>query len=926
MIEEQIKLRNNAIAQANLLTDYKKLFVYHPSHRKKSSKKSIKQQKDLSMTETNSGGILSIFVSLLTEPLSRTGMARSNEDHLTVELILHLFRNLLCAGEPLFKDTDNVQESNKLHQELITLFDKELVLDIFLVLGQEMESRENVQYNLLLMEIMHHLLKSQVRFVLSVETMQFNWWCFFTVWTFSYNIPFSFIHYTQDPTLVARSVFNKKSTSFKAKVSAEKNRKFTSTDSFKQSLLSRSNVGSLGVKLRKERQRIQAASSSRHSHFGGTLVIQKEGGEQQFVAATKEGFQNHASNLSKVDAKRKTKKHQYFIGSGKPTSAYYACTGTHSSMIYTGPSSLRAQCVLHEFCSKFLEQCYGPVMKSLKDEFRRDSSRLEEEDKITFFRIVWFFCQWKRVTIEERDSNSSSEQRRTEKKSSAVGKLVFTMDVFTFNLVLTSLDFYLEHKKFKNLGQTVSLYTEMIRLLYSMHTSSDSMENIMAMGLMDNLYYKQDCLDKLPKLLSKWTPGTFTIDYLCDLMELTHMTLKTLEANEKACSNSVEKVKKSKKKGERQEEEPHDRVEMMKEKAAEFDTHIYFARKIISNQSVFMFTQLLSQYRFNAPRINDHIVAFFVRLCKFVVAKDEDFDFPENDKDEQKSNVTLEPMLFNMHLLTVLNEVLNDPCLRNDNDYHPLVSFGSTLVRHYARTCEKNPMLFVETLFRQSIPHRYCESLLNNYVSEELKMISERELLLEQQFKGYVNDSDENGDGAPSDIDDQIEILGDKQVEKEPMVSHINTKSNENDDDSSDEEQEMEFDDVRGVARNSSKDENDNSRWNDKRVFVPKRRRKTFENDDNSVNKDIESDPLDQEQSIRNIQDTLESEKSNAQGTSPSKPIIDQTPKLKRIKRTVFDDSSDEEEFGDTQVPILPSQQGRNRPNFDDSDDDDGLD
>ena len=33
VIEEQIKLRDNAIAQANLLTEYKKLFVYHPSHR-----------------------------------------------------------------------------------------------------------------------------------------------------------------------------------------------------------------------------------------------------------------------------------------------------------------------------------------------------------------------------------------------------------------------------------------------------------------------------------------------------------------------------------------------------------------------------------------------------------------------------------------------------------------------------------------------------------------------------------------------------------------------------------------------------------------------------------------------------------------------------------------------------------------------------
>jgi hypothetical protein len=49
-----------------------------------------------------------------------------------------------------------------LHQELIGLFEREVVLDILLVIAQEMESRENAQYNLLLMEILHHLLRTQV--------------------------------------------------------------------------------------------------------------------------------------------------------------------------------------------------------------------------------------------------------------------------------------------------------------------------------------------------------------------------------------------------------------------------------------------------------------------------------------------------------------------------------------------------------------------------------------------------------------------------------------------------------------------------------------------------------------------------------------------------------------------------------------------
>lgn len=155
MIEEQIKLRDNAIAQANLLAEYKRLFVHHPSHRRKKKAKGTPNSAE-------EGGLLSVFVSLLAEPLSKTGLARTTEDHLTMELVLHLFRNLLCAGDPILKDADKVQSSTILHQELIALFEREMVLDFFLVIGQEMENRENKQYNLLVMEVLHHMLKKQV--------------------------------------------------------------------------------------------------------------------------------------------------------------------------------------------------------------------------------------------------------------------------------------------------------------------------------------------------------------------------------------------------------------------------------------------------------------------------------------------------------------------------------------------------------------------------------------------------------------------------------------------------------------------------------------------------------------------------------------------------------------------------------------------
>ena len=84
IVSHQIKLRENALEQSRLLLDYKRIVAHHPSHH----------------SEKQGTGLLSVFVSLLAEPLSCNGASRKDSDHLTIELVFHLFRNLLAA-EPL---------------------------------------------------------------------------------------------------------------------------------------------------------------------------------------------------------------------------------------------------------------------------------------------------------------------------------------------------------------------------------------------------------------------------------------------------------------------------------------------------------------------------------------------------------------------------------------------------------------------------------------------------------------------------------------------------------------------------------------------------------------------------------------------------------------------------------------------------------
>lgn len=663
-IKEQIKLRENALAQADMLMEYKRAICHHASH----------------MGDSDQGGLLSIFVSLLAEPLSKTGTARTDEDHLTIELVLHLFRNLLQA-EPLLKTSVvNSDRAATLHDELVQLYDKELVLDILLVLSANMEQRENVPYNLLVMELLQHLLRNQ------------------------------------DPVAVAKS----------AKKNADK-KKARQKDP-ENAATATASAGSLKGHLVREKQSLGAAASltSRHSHFGGTLQLNKAGGKRQYVSSAQ--LDPRRKTVQAAAAKRKNKRSDPFIGSGRTLQS-------HTRMDHDGgPARVRAQQTLDRFCRRFVKECYGPVMKSLKNEFRRDSVRLEDGDRVVFFRIAWFFCQWWRVSGKTVQGDET-----------VLGQLIFTMDVFTFNLVLNATDTFQEHKKYARVSQTVALLSEMLHLLHVMYCSGESTEQIMAMGLMDRLFYGGDPLDRLPKLLSKWQPGTASREYLCDLVEVTHMTLKLLDTHAKACSDLSKTNAKE-----------HDTVAKMKAAAADFDVSSYFMRKIVSNHTTYMYTQLLSQYHVNAEHVNHRIVAFFLRVTKVKVANPDaiDAELPQNLL--ATKSVTLEPMLYTVHMLTVLNAILNDASIRKEKDYATTLQFAVKIVNNFANATKANPMLFVEAMFRHPVPHRFCELATNMYVSEELRMISERELLMEEQarFETETTRQDDDDD----DEDEELEF------------------------------------------------------------------------------------------------------------------------------------------------------------------------
>lgn len=880
VIQEQIVLRENAIAQSDLLMEYKKMFVRHSSHHYAFQNQKDKKSKSNNMSEGT--GLLSVFTSLLAEPLSKMGSSRTSADHLTIELVLHLMRNLLSIT-PLntFGSTEKAQHAAQLHREFLVLLEEEMVFDVLTCVGQEVERRENSGYNLLLMEILSCLLRGQ------------------------------------DPTDVALSAAESAAPVFETKVMPSKKKSAKTQRTITTARASSAGSNSLKAHLQSERQKLQLSASSRHSHFGGTLRISKGDGKQVYVSAsdylarksqTGGGGGAHAIGQP---VRRKNKKAEVFVGSGK-ASTLHSRPGASASLSreIAGPTSKRSKAALNSFCEKFVAQCYGPVMKSLKNEFRRDSNRLEDGDRTLFFRIVWFFHQWFRVSR----SNALTKKKGSVKESSAQN-LIFTMDVFMFNLVLNSTDEFFEHKKPAELAQTVSLYTEMIHMLHAMYESKDSTERMMALGLMDRIFYAVEPLDRLPRLLSRWTPGMFSREYLCDLIECSHITWKLLDVNAKKCIEIFPSDKLSTKR-------PKDAVERMNLTASEFDKETYFSRKFVSNQIVFMYTQLLSQYAVNAPEINRHIVAYLIRLCKMEI-KSGDGDEMEFDDALGKNELaaktsTMEPMLYNIGLLTVLDTILNDKAIRDKNDFEALLVFAASFMKRFAKASEENPMLYVEALFKHPVPHRFCELSTNVYVNEELRMIAVRDLLLadQQRFEQAEGNDDEQNEEEENEVtydddeEDEIEFNDDamaadelkrrrlRSLRKRRKLNEKKSKSNKH------------------TAEEGSSDESDDE---DNRE----------ENEFSGVNNDTSAATTALSEQVKVAEDAGDqsmAEEPTSQQTMPTQespqdvgsPVLSGKKRIRKsLGATQQEEDSDDEDFGGTVGPITT------KPNFFEDDDDD---
>ncbi|CAM9181854.1 unnamed protein product [Hapterophycus canaliculatus] len=631
--DQQTRRRENAVSQQAALHAFKRAFV--------------------------SKDVLSVVVGMLEEPLSHTGVARTDEDNFSIELCLTLLRNVLNIEDPTTGMSTSLGDHySQMHEQLIALFKDALLLDILLLLAQDVHARENAKLNLLLVEIFHCIIRDQEpRDVIAAHRLQ-----------------------------------------------AQKEAFKGPSGGISPARQSGGSLMSVLVKEKAKRGLGAGQMHSRHARFGGTLQV--GGGNGTTARMVANPFKDRVDCVPQA-TRKKTKRGKTFTVDD--------VSGTSSGLSDSHKATLARE-ALYEFCCSFLKTAYDPFMRSIKNEFRIDSSRLQPGDKGMMFRLMYFFMSFHHQLHQAAVKDAIEAGRKgAGLPKFELGHVLETMDLMSFNLVLREVETAISEKSTKRLAECVAVLKEMMHIVAMLNESSERAHQLVALGLLARIFYASEPLDKLHDIVRNWQPGKHTKSFLCHLVELVHTTLKTLEWYTNDRAKFIGGVDVNMVDSENVEGKVDKAVLDRVASAKQFDFQRYF-RRLATNSTVRMYSNLLEHYATNSVRTNHYILSFMMRLSNFTgdVSKKRRGERIEMDNGHSGDRVTFEPMLYNVYTLGVFQKVLDDPFTRKSSFKH-LVHFILSIVRHFGALAQKNHLVFVEAFFQHPHPHQFCESLVNIY-------------------------------------------------------------------------------------------------------------------------------------------------------------------------------------------------------------------
>ena len=289
-------------------------------------------------------------------------------------------------------------------------------------------------------------------------------------------------------------------------------------------------------------------NSSRHSRFGGSYWVTNMKGVDNKNTLV---HHKHVKDVKEISFDHKK------FQARKPKRARPALETKVERR-----STLSIRLFLKEFCVKFLENCYNPLMKVVKENVV--SHRSQENDETYYIWAMRFFMMFNRA--------------HTFKAEYVRETLHISSFHYIYKQTSTYYEQFLMHKKSgwepwqKRLHLGVQAYKELLMYVSCMDRAEDEVLKEGAAVIKNNIFYHEEYREVFILLLKHHNQAKQPRSYLVDLVETFHVFLKLLEGY---CSNKgtllikkKKRVVKRKKKANTQSEQ-QDGVELSTEQMCE---------------------------------------------------------------------------------------------------------------------------------------------------------------------------------------------------------------------------------------------------------------------------------------------------------------------------------------------------------------------
>ncbi|KAL3694777.1 hypothetical protein R1sor_008428 [Riccia sorocarpa] len=233
------------------------------------------------------------------------------------------------------------------------------------------------------------------------------------------------------------------------------------------------------------------------------------------------------------------------------------------------PTSDHLQVLLKEFVNQLLASGYNILMQGIKDDLRRDRTSSEERDPVPFFQVVQFItayvcrtAQRDQETYKQSASSSGAGESEVPAQKQICGSIASTLDEDMFVLVRTKWCYFIDEaqtsKNWIPVGACIAVMKDMIHMMDVILKRPGPVDEEAALELrtarilLYKVFYDQTetgIIQTVISLLKSFDIHKQPRSFLADLVEITHIVIRMLEAATKEGTLKVlKKVRGSRKK------------------------------------------------------------------------------------------------------------------------------------------------------------------------------------------------------------------------------------------------------------------------------------------------------------------------------------------------------------------------------------------